>query len=178
MSLRSVQSPNIFRVLQENTLFFIYNQGFSSKLKKLSAKLKVSKDPVTLFDDKWLKRKLIYLFTKQIKHFAQPMLSRARPIYRNIGKGGICHSWQKHSKATKEKTQCSNTVCCNKREHSTYEVESHTIYSPSKILSQPNSLCAVTKMVNLEITNEQKHVLEHKHSLEVHEVKIKSKQQY
>ena len=30
------------------------------------------------------------------------MLSRARPIYRNIGKGGICHSWQKHSKATKE----------------------------------------------------------------------------
>ena len=111
MSLRSVQSPNIFRVLQENTLFFIYNQGFSSKLKKLSVKLKVSKDPVTLFDDKWLKRKLIYLFTKQIKHFAQSMLSRARPIYRNIGKGGICHSWQKHSKATKEKTCSAPTQC-------------------------------------------------------------------
>ena len=91
------------------------------------------------------------------------MLSRARPIYRNIGKGGICHSWQKHSKATKEEDIVLQHSVLQQK--STYEVESHTIYIPSKILSQPNFLCAVTNMLNLEITNEQKHVLEHKHSL-------------
>ena len=38
-----------------------------------------------------------------------------------------------------------HSVLQQKGTHSTYEVESHTIYIPSKILSQPNFLCAVTK---------------------------------
>ena len=88
------------------------------------------------------------------------MLSRARPIYRNIGKGGICHSWQKHSKATKEEDIVfQHSVLQQKGTQHVCKVESHIIYIPSKILSQPNFLCAVTNMLNLEITNE--HVLEH-----------------